>query len=147
MMLKPSVWLFLRTELGVLIVVSVVGYICQGLFGNLWWSSGYILSLAIPITLVLCVLWVWLVPLTMEISDDELRVRFLFRGDRKAVWSELASWGRGEVGLVLKFADGATVEIAHFAFPRGQRRYLIGFLNRHFSDRRAKGWFASWGLR
>jgi len=144
---KPSVLLFLQKELGALIAVSVLGYLWQGLFENLWWSSDYVLSLSIPIVLIPCITWVAFVPVKMEMSDESLRIKFLFREDRKVDWSELESWGGGEVVFGLEFTSRPTIHMVLFALPRDQRRHLIDFLKRRFPDRRAGGWFPSWGRR
>jgi len=141
MTFKPSPWLFLPRVVGGLIIVGVLGYLWQGFVGHLWWSPRYVLSLAIPTLLLPCVLWVWLVPQAMEVSDATLHIKFILRGARKAEWSTLESWGNEEV-MRLQFAHGAIFEIALFAFPRVQRRHLIGLLQSRYPDRKAKGWFA-----
>lgn len=93
------------------------------------------LSLAIPTILIPSILWVVFVPLKMEVSDDQLHIKFAFRCDQKAGWSELESWGNGEGVFRLQFANGTTFQIALFAFPRDQRRHLIDSLK---SNRRAE---------
>jgi len=148
MKLTPSPLLFLRTVLGGLIVMILFTYLWQGYHEDHWWSSGYILSLAIPVILTPCILWLAFVPSKFDLSDESLHIRFAFRQDHKIDWNELKFWGSGgESTFLLQFASRGTFQIALFAFPRSQRRQLIDFLRSRFPQRKATGWLGIWGFR
>ncbi|HTR88269.1 MAG TPA: hypothetical protein VMI56_27555 [Reyranella sp.] len=147
MTLKPSLWLFLRTVLGILIALTVFGYFWQGYGEGHWWSYDYDLSLAVPLTVVPCFMWIAFVPLELTISDECLKIRYAFRRAREVRWTRLMFWGNGgEATFLLQFS-GVTFQIALFAFPRDQREQLIDLLKRRFPLHRAKGWSGISGFR
>lgn len=148
MRLTPSPWLFLRTVFGSLLAVFLVAYFWQGYGEGHWWSSGYMLSLAIPVVLFPAILWLAFVPSELVVSDEFLQIRYLLRDRHRIDWSDLKFWGNGgEATFLLQFVGRGTFQIALFAFPRNQRRAVVDFLQNRFPQRKARAWFGIWGIR
>lgn len=145
MKLKPSLWLFLRNTLGVLIAAIFFTWLYHA---NRRWSFGETLSFALLMVLAPCFLWLAFVPSKLEVSDESLHIRFAFRRDQTIDWSDLRFWGNGgQATFLLQFSNRGTIQIALFAFPRSQRKQLIDFLTSRFPQQKARGWLGVRGFR
>jgi len=121
-------------------IFCAIGYFWQGYSENKWWTSGYVYSLLIPITLFFSAAWFSCVPKELSISDKMLSIRYYLREKYTLYWKDLLSWGYEESGFYMEFDGSGVLPIPMSAFSRQEQAQLIGFLSTHFPECKAGSW-------
>lgn len=128
----------------VLLAVTLFGYFYQGRVEGKWWDSSYILSLAIPLTIIPLAIWAMFVPRHLEYSDTHLVIRTLLEGHHTLSWSELKHYGTGRNVFMIQFDSVPTFQIFPQAYPRAERRKFVAFLEATFPEKQASGFMGPW---
>jgi len=138
--LRPS---FVRVSMPVttvLVVVTAIGYFCQGYYEHHWWTREYILSLLIPLFVAPIAVWLMFVPERLEFSDTHFTIQLPFRPVHTVPWSALQYYGAGSSVFMIQFSGVGTFQIFAHAFRRSEWGLLKTFLSSTFPERKASGY-------
>jgi hypothetical protein len=120
----------------VLFALTAFTYFSQGTQEDHWWSSTYILSLAIPFTLIPLIVWIVFVPSRVRYDREAFELSSYFFGTRQLSFSTLEKWGFGQQVLFLKF-EPKLVQIALAFYPQIEQAKLLAFLATNFPERKS----------
>jgi hypothetical protein len=104
-----------------------------------WWPSGYVVSMAIPLTLFPLAMWFMFVPREMAYSDEELVLKTWPASRFQMPWTELKLYGPGEGTFMLLFEGRQAFQIAGVAFPQSDWQEFTEFLSKRYPDKLASG--------
>jgi len=140
----------LSTVLALLSFVTVAAYFFEGTVQHNWWTPHYILSFAIPFTVVPVIQYVLFVPRRLAWDDDGLEVDTWLGGNFRCSWSQLRHWGSPGITFTLEcgslFGDGRSFQLALNYFTPESVKALRELLNDNFLDRQATFWIGRHGV-
>ncbi len=139
--LRPSFVRACSFLLALLTTLAVATYFWQDYHEDHGWTRDYIVSLAIPLTIVPFVVCAMFLSKRLEFSDSDFMIQFPFRRLHRIDWEDLENYGSGPNVFMIQFSGIGTFQILPQAFRRSEWRRLTTFLATTFPERKASGYF------
>ena len=130
--------------LGSLITCSALAYFYQGYVQHLWWNDEYIVSLAIPFTLIAMVVWFGFVPGRMRYDDQGIELTSHLGRAKSLPFAQMKHWGLVDGLILLEFDH--LVQISRSFYLPSECEKFQAFLEHNFPERRTALWLGTRGV-